>query len=72
MDFAKSYLSVVCDDFEQPEDILSWKKLKKRNSEFKNQGLIHSLGCVYDEAKRLSVLGMLLGGLKASVSEIKI
>jgi hypothetical protein len=58
MDFAKSYLSVVCDDFEQPEDILSWRKLKKRNSEFKNQGLIHSLGGVYDEAKRLGVLGM--------------
>jgi hypothetical protein len=37
---------------------LSWKKLKKRNLEFKNQGLIHSLGGVYDEAKRLCVLGM--------------
>jgi hypothetical protein len=50
MDFAKAYLSVVCDGFEQPDDILSWKKLKKRNLEFKNQGLgdQSNFGCSFD------------------------
>ena len=41
MDFTNVYLSIVCDDFEQPFDILSSKKLKKRKLEFKNQGLGH-------------------------------